>query len=284
MKLLLTTLLALIAFAANSLLARVALAEQAIDASSYTLIRLGSGALFLALFVAIKLRLNPIASFSRLSLSAGFALLAYALLFSFAYLELSTGTGALLLFGAVQLTLVLMHVITGNKLHRNQWVGLTAAIMGFVVLMLPNAQQPDLLAAMLMIVSGIAWAVFTMLGKKLAANDVSPVLSITHGFIIAAVLSLAALPLIDWTHAAKPSGVGYAIISGVLASGAGYVIWYQVLAKLSLLQAAVSQLMVPVIAFAMGVGLLDEQLAVQSVVASLVILTGIALVVTTKQK
>ncbi|MGL6258735.1 DMT family transporter [Vibrio sp. WXL103] len=280
MKLLITTFFALLAFAANSLLARMALAEQAIDAASFTTLRVAFGALFLFAFCLLKQKTNPIRRLNHYSAISGASLLAYALLFSFAYLELSTGTGALLLFGSVQISLVLAHCLGGNGLSKGQSIGIIIATLGFVVLMLPSAQQPDVIAAIYMLSSGVAWAIFTVIGKKLAGQGISPTQSVTQGFIVATGLSLFVMPLSLENLHVTVKGVLYALLSGSLASGAGYVLWYQALSKLSLLQASVSQLTVPVIALGLGILILGESLSLDALLASSLILVGVGLVVT----
>lgn len=280
MKLFFTTLFALLAFAANSLLARMALAEQAIDPSSFTTLRVAFGALFLVVFCLLQQKAKPFRRLTRYSVIAGVSLLAYALLFSFAYLELSTGTGALLLFGSVQISLVLAHCLGGNMLLRGQSIGIIIATLGFVVLMLPSAKQPDVTAAIYMLLSGVAWAIFTLIGKKLAGQGISATQSVTQGFTVATGLCLFLMPLMLGNLHVTTNGVLYAFLSGSLASGAGYVLWYQALSKLSLLHASVSQLAVPVIALGLGILFLGESLSLDALLASSLILIGIGLVVT----
>lgn len=266
---------AMFAFAANSILCRLALAEGSIDAGSFTLIRIFSGAITLVLLLLLK-RNNAKTSFPgfKFSLMAGSALFAYAILFSFAYIQLAAGTGALLLFGAVQLSLLVMHWWQGERFMRLAIIGIGCSVAGFVWLMLPSATRPDLFSAVLMMLSGVSWALFTALGKKVA----SPSSGITWGFISASAIGLFVTPWLVNDIALTTKGVLLAIASGTVASALGYILWYRVLKNLSLLQASISQLSVPVITLVIGSALLGESLSMHSVLTSSVILGGIALV------
>lgn len=266
---------AMFAFAANSILCRLALAEGSIDAGSFTLIRIFSGAITLALLLLLK-RNNAKASFPgfKFSLMAGFALFAYAVLFSFAYIQLAAGTGALLLFGAVQLSLLVLHWWQGERFQRLEIIGIACSLAGFVWLMLPSATRPDLLSALLIVFSGVSWALFTALGKKVD----SPSSGITWGFISASAISLFVAPWLISNVSLTVKGTLLAISSGAIASALGYILWYRVLKHLSLLQASISQLSVPVITLVIGSVLLGESLSMHSVLTSSVILGGIALV------
>ncbi len=266
---------AMFAFAANSILCRLALAEGSIDAGSFTLIRIFSGAITLALLLLLN-RSNAKASFPgfKFSLMAGFALFAYAVLFSFAYIQLAAGTGALLLFGAVQLSLLVLHWWQGERFQRLEIIGIACSLAGFVWLMLPSATRPDLLSALLMVFSGVSWALFTALGKKVA----SPSSGITWGFMSASAIGLLISPLLVSDINLTAQGILLAITSGAIASALGYILWYRVLKNLSLLQASISQLSVPVITLVIGSVLLGESLSMHSVLTSSVILGGIALV------
>lgn len=266
---------AMFAFAANSILCRLALEEGSIDAGSFTLIRLVSGAITLALLLLLN-RSGTKANFPgfKFSLMAGSTLFAYAILFSFAYVQLAAGTGALLLFGAVQLSLLVMHWWQGERFMRLEIIGIGCSVAGFVWLMLPSATRPDLFSAVLMMLSGVSWALFTALGKKVA----SPSSGITWGFISASAIGLFVTPWLVNDIALTTKGVLLAIASGTVASALGYILWYRVLKNLSLLQASISQLSVPVITLVIGSALLDESLSMHSVLTSSVILGGIALV------
>ncbi|NIY83748.1 DMT family transporter [Vibrio hepatarius] len=266
---------AMFAFAANSILCRLALAEGSIDAGSFTLIRIFSGAITLALILLLK-RNDTKARFPgfKFSLMAGSALFVYAILFSYAYIQLAAGTGALLLFGAVQLSLLILHWWQGERFKRLEVIGIGCSIAGFVWLMLPSATRPDLFSALLMIFSGVSWALFTALGKKVA----SPSSGITWGFMSASAIGLLISPLLVSDINLTAQGILLAITSGAIASALGYILWYRVLKNLSLLQASISQLSVPVITLVIGSVLLGESLSMHSVLTSSVILGGIALV------
>ncbi|MCG9580095.1 DMT family transporter [Vibrio tubiashii] len=271
---------ALIAFAANSFFCRLALANHAIDPGSFTWLRLVSGAATLLLIQSWRGQMSYRFFADKPSWWSGISLFGYAVCFSYAYTQLSTGTGALILFGMVQLTLVVFHVVSGNRLSAKEMLGIGVALSGFTVLMLPSAETPSLSAAALMLVSGVCWGVFTLLGRQ---NSVASV-SITQGFILASVLAFAASPLLVSIETITADGVLWALLSGVFASGFGYILWYQVVKHISVLQASVSQLAVPVIAFAAGSRGLGESITLTAVISSLLVLGGIALIFTARAK
>ncbi|MFV8410385.1 DMT family transporter [Vibrio owensii] len=270
----LLTAIAMLAFAANSLLCRLALAAGLIDAGSFTLIRLLSGAATLIVIMLLRGNWRSQIPTTRFSLFAGVALFGYAALFSFAYVKLAAGTGALLLFGAVQLTLLALYWWQGQRFKRLELIGIAVSLLGFAWLMLPSATRPDVWSALLMVLSGICWAGFTALGKQAP----TPSCGITWGFITASIFSLLLSPLLLASTHVTLQGVMLAVASGAIASGCGYVLWYQVMQKLTLLQAAVSQLSVPAIALVLGSALLSEPLTTHSIITSAIILGGIALV------
>ncbi len=270
----LLTAIAMLAFAANSLLCRLALAAGLIDAGSFTLIRLLSGAATLIVIMLLRGNWRSQIPTTRFSLFAGVALLGYAALFSFAYVKLAAGTGALLLFSAVQLTLLALYWWQGQRFKRLELIGIAVSLLGFAWLMLPSATRPDVWSALLMVLSGICWAGFTALGKQAP----TPSSGITWGFITASIFGLLLSPLLLESIHVTLQGVMLAVASGAIASGCGYVLWYQVMQKLTLLQAAVSQLSVPAIALVLGSALLSEPLTTHSIFTSAIILGGIALV------
>lgn len=270
----LLTAIAMLAFAANSLLCRLALAAGLIDAVSFTLIRLLSGAATLIAIMLLRGNWRSQIPTTRFSLFAGMALFGYAALFSFAYVKLAAGTGALLLFGAVQLTLLALYWWQGQRFKRLELIGIAVSLLGFAWLMLPSATRPDVWSALLMVLSGICWAGFTALGKQAP----TPSSGITWGFITASIFGLLLSPLLLESIHVTLQGVMLAVASGAIASGCGYVLWYQVMQKLTLLQAAVSQLSVPAIALALGSVMLSEPLTTHSIITSAIILGGIALV------
>lgn len=270
----LLTAIAMLAFAANSLLCRLALAAGLIDVGSFTLIRLLSGAVTLIAIMLLRGNWRSQIPTTRFSLFAGVALFGYAALFSFAYVKLAAGTGALLLFGAVQLTLLALYWWQGQRFKRLELIGIAVSLLGFAWLMLPSATRPDVWSALLMVLSGICWAGFTALGKQAP----TPSSGITWGFITASIFGLLLSPLLLGSIHVTLQGVMLAVASGAIASGCGYVLWYQVMQKLTLLQAAVSQLSVPAIALVLGSALLSEPLTTHSIITSVIILGGIALV------
>jgi drug/metabolite transporter (DMT)-like permease len=269
------TVLAMVAFAANSVLCRAALQDNAIDATSFTLLRLGSGALALALIATIRgARLRS----QKPVPGAMFMLFAYALCFAFAYIELSTATGALILFGAVQLTMILIGLIQGNRPSKIAWAGSVLAVLGLIYLLLPGVDTPSLIGALLMAAAGIAWGFYSLYGKQ--AGD--PVISTTWNFIGAFGLASAIYLIsnaLDVNLQLTSEGVILAILSGALASGVGYVIWYSALPQLSSITAASVQLSVPVIAAFGGTVFMSEAISARLVTASICVLGGIALVI-----
>jgi drug/metabolite transporter (DMT)-like permease len=271
---------ALIAFAANSFFCRLALANHAIDPGSFTWLRLVSGAVTLLLIQSWRGQMSYRFFTDKHSWWSGISLFGYAVCFSYAYTQLSTGAGALILFGMVQLTLVVFHVLSGNHLSAKEMLGIGVALSGFTVLMLPSAEAPNLSAAALMLVSGVCWGIFTLLGRQ---NSVASV-SITQGFMLASVLAFAASPLLVSIETITADGVLWALLSGVFASGFGYILWYQVVKHISVLQASVSQLAVPVIAFAAGSIGLGESITLTAAISSLLVLGGIALIFTARAK
>lgn len=271
---------ALIAFAANSFFCRFALANNAIDPGSFTWLRLVSGAVTLLVIQSLRGQMDYRFFKHSGNWWAGISLFGYAVCFSFAYTQLSTGTGALILFGMVQLTLVAFHVLSGNRLSFKEILGIFVSLAGFIILMLPSAEAPSLSAAALMLTAGVCWGGFTLLGRK---NSIASV-SITQGFILASALAFIATPLLVSVEAISLEGVMWALMSGVFASGFGYILWYQVIKSLSVLQTSVSQLAVPVIAFAAGSIGLGEPITLTAVISSLFVLGGIALIFTARTK
>ena len=269
------TVLAMIAFAANSLLCRAALKHTGIDAASFTSIRLVSGALML--WLLMRLRRGTHAGAGNWWSAA--TLFAYAAGFSFAYISLPAATGALLLFGAVQATMIGHGLWTGERLQRLQLVGLTLALAGLVGLLLPGLSAPPLTGSLLMLGAGIAWGIYSLRGK--GAGDPTQV---TAGNFLRVVPITAVLSLLMLDRVSPDlAGVAYAVASGALASGMGYAIWYTALPALKATHAAIVQLSVPVIAALGGIIFLSEPLSIRLVLASAAILGGIALVITEKQ-
>ena len=273
----LLTLLALVAFAANSVLCRWALGDNTVDASSFTIIRLLSGAVVLYAIVSASTDRAELAAAGSWLSSA--ALFIYALAFSFAYISLSTGTGALVLFGAVQLTIIVISLITGHRLYAIEWVGLVLAFCGFIFLSLPGVTAPSPIGFTLMTIAGIAWGVYTLQGR----GSNKPLLDTAANFIRTLPMVLALAAIMFSTQLSGPElssrGILLAVLSGAIASGLGYSIWYAALPSLSASQAAVVQLLVPVIAALGGVVFVGEAITVRLSVATVLILGGILVVI-----
>ncbi len=270
------TSLALIAFAANSLLCRAALAHTSIDAGSFTTVRLAAGAL--TLWLVVRMRGGAYAGNGNW-LSA-FALFAYAAGFSFAYINLPAATGALLLFGAVQATMIGYGIWVGERLSRLQMTGLLLAFGGLIGLLLPGLSAPPLFASTLMLCAGVSWGVYSLRGR--GAGDP---LKVTAGNFVRAVPFAGALSVLTLNNASPyNTGLWYAVSSGALASGVGYAIWYSALPALKSTNVATVQLSVPVIAASGGVAFLNEPITLRLVFASIAILGGIAVVILTGRR
>jgi drug/metabolite transporter (DMT)-like permease len=265
--------LALPAFAANSLLCRLALGEGSIDAASFTSLRLVSGALLLWAFASLSGRSAP--SPGQGGWVAAAMLFLYAACFSFAYLSLGVGTGALILFGAVQVTMIAGAHREGQSPNPLEWLGLVLALAGLVYLVSPGLGAPTPFGAALMALAGIAWGIYSLRGRGSRNPIGDTAASFARSVPLALVLSLGTLPGLH----TNPLGALLAVLSGALASGLGYVIWYAALAGLSATRAAAVQLAVPVLAAAGGVAFLDETPTMRLLVSSLAILGGIGIVV-----
>jgi drug/metabolite transporter (DMT)-like permease len=269
-RLLILTSLTMIAFAANSILCRLALDTTAIDPATFTLIRLVSGAVTLWLIVRVRTGSNVLAG----NWASAFSLFAYAAAFSFAYVSLSAGTGALLLFGAVQATMILYGLLRRERFTLLQTAGLLLALGGLVALLLPGATAPHWAGATLMAIAGIAWGAYSLLGRASTHPIETTAGNFLRAAVLGALLSAASLSLFAW----DARGALLAVLSGAVASGLGYAVWYTVLPALRATHAATVQLSVPVIAAIGGVLLLGERLSLRLVLCSVAILGGIALV------
>ncbi len=294
------TVIALLAFAANSLFCRMALAEGYIDAWGFTIIRLMSAAVCLGVIMtlhAYRLRSQAV-KYSNTDREAllndkgswlsSFSLVVYALCFSLAYVALDTGTGALILFSAVQLTMIGWGIYKKEQLSTLQWLAFFVAVAGFIYLMLPSVAAPSLLAATLMAVSGVAWGVYSIRGK----SCISPLRATGFNFF----RSLVAVPILlivgiylnntgvtnSHLESITTKGIVLACASGAIASGMGYSIWYTAMPLLKNTQAAIVQLCVPVLAALLGVVFLSEQLTVPFVVASAIILGAVLVFILNK--
>ena len=272
------TAFALIAFASNSVLNRLALGGNTIDAGSYIGIRLISGALTLWLINGISKRDFSLirtafigASFHRFL--PAFYLFAYGVAFSFAYRTLSSGMGAFILFGTVQTTMFSMAILRGERPHISEWLGLVVAFGGLVYLVLPGLSAPDPLGALLMIIAGVAWGFYTLKGRGVK----DPLETTALNFILSVPMILAVNVLNIRQMHFSTEGVAYAIVSGALTSGVGYVIWYAALKGLKTTQAALLQLLVPIIAAVGGIIFLSENITSRLIVAGLLIIMGVVL-------
>ena len=280
------TLVTMLCFAGNSVLCRLALRQTSIDAASFTAVRLISGALMLALLVLGRhhWRGQVITSASR---SSGFggnwmsalALFVYACAFSFSYNKLSTGTGALLLFGAVQATMILTGLWRGERLNARQVGGLLLALLGLVAILSPSLDAPPLGSALLMLASGVAWGVYSLRGRGVA----DPTGDTAGNFLRAALLSVLLSAALLAQQQLDTLGLLYALLSGAVTSGLGYAIWYTVVPRLTRTRAATVQLSVPVLAALAGALFVQEPITVGLLLTATAVLGGIALVVLNKR-
>ena len=264
------TATALIAFASNSILCRMALGREAIDAASFSTVRLAAGACCLALITAATGRDTWRTQGSWMSAAILFL---YAIPFSYAYGLLTAGTGALILFGAVQVTMMGAGLLAGERPHARQWAGLTLAIAGLVYLLLPGLSAPSPHGAALMAMAGVAWGIYSIRGRGAADPLAQNAGNFVRSLPMALIVSVAAL---RFRHV-ETSGAVLAAVSGAVTSALGYAVWYAALRGLTATRAALVQLLVPVITAAAGLFLLREPLSARLVVAAAVVIGGIAL-------
>jgi drug/metabolite transporter (DMT)-like permease len=267
---------AMVAFAANSVLCRLALGAGLIDAASFATVRTVAGAVILG----VILLLRPDKAEVKPDWRSILTLYLYMMFFAFAYLSLSAGTGALVLFGAVQLTMFIVALRSGEHFSPVSWAGLVLAIAGLVYLVSPGVTAPDPLGAGLMAVAGVAWGFYSLVGRS--AGD--PTEATAWNFIYAVPLVVVTSLVFIGDFQVSPAGAGYAVASGAIASGIGYVIWYAALRGLTATSAATVQLSVPVIAAIGGVILMSEEVTLRLVVASVATLGGVALVLTQRNR
>ena len=278
LKTIVFTVIALIAFAANSVLNRLALSDGSIDAPSFTIIRLLSGTIVLFLIISIK-NYNKTSSSSKGSWTSSLMLFTYAITFSIAYLTLNTATGALILFAAVQISMVLLSIFKGTRLQLVECIGMLGAFSGFVYLVYPDLGTPSVKGFVLMAIAGTAWGIYTLRGRgsKDALADTTYNFMRTIPFVVV-------LALLTFTNShISNQGILLAILSGAIASGIGYTIWYAALKYLSVTQAAVVQLSVPIIAAVGGVVFVSENITQRLMISIIFILGGILLVVLGKK-
>jgi drug/metabolite transporter (DMT)-like permease len=274
----LLTTLTMIAFASNSLLNRLALGQKTIDPTSYTTIRLISGAVMLILIARLQ-RKNGQERLRGSWISAALLFL-YAICFSFAYLSLSAGTGALILFGSVQVTMLLVALQGGERPQTLEWIGLGLALGGLVYLVFPGLAAPSLLGSTLMAMAGIAWGFYSIRGR----GSQNPLADTAGNFVYAVPMVLLTRLLAFRDIQLSTNGLIVATLSGALASGLGYVIWYAALRGLTTTRAAIVQLSVPVIAAWSGVLLLAETVSTRLLLAGVLVLGGIGLSVLSRGK
>lgn len=249
------------------------LGSEAIDASSFTVIRLLSGAV--TLFIILSIKGNSKGAPSKGSWTAGLMLFLYAITFSYAYLSVDTGTGALILFGSVQITMILLSLVSGTRLHLIEWSGVIIAFTGFIYLILPDITTPSVNGFVLMTVSGMSWGIYTLKGR----GSKNPLMDTTYNFLrtipLVALLALFTMQNMNYSF----EGIVLALISGAVTSGVGYTIWYIALGGLSSTQAAVLQLSVPVIAAIGGVVFVSEEITIRLIISATIVLSGILMVV-----
>lgn len=278
MKIVLYTAFALVTFAFNSILCRLALGSETIDAASFTTIRLVSGAITLLL---ISLGFSQTKEdLRRGNWLSAFFLFAYAICFSFAYLNLTTATGALILFGSVQLTMICLALIKGERPQILEWIGLFLAFGGLVYLVFPGLSAPPFFYSALMMLAGISWGFYTLRGR----GSKNPLADTTGNFIrTVPMISLAIIPFFSNIQLSN-KGIVLAVLSGAISSGIGYSVWYAVLKHHTATRAAILQLAVPAIAALGGVVFLSENISLRLILASSLILGGIGLAIIGKRK
>jgi len=271
LRLFLLTALTMLAFAANSILNRMALAGGMIGPAGFALVRVVSGAVTLAVLVWAQDR--RWADLTEVSWKSAGALALYVLGFSHAYMWLGTGIGALILFGGVQVTMFAGALLVGERPGRYRWAGAVMAFAGLVVLLAPSADTPSISGAVLMTVAAVGWGVYSLYGRRVKR----PLQATAANFLLVTPVALLAWVAVPDTVAITGAGVGLAILSGAVMSGLGYALWYSILPRLAVSSAAIAQLTVPVIATAGGLLLLAERPGPGFLVSSALVLGGVAL-------
>lgn len=273
MKIILYTSFALVAFAFNSILCRLALGTKVIDAPGFTVIRLVSGAMTLVLISSFFTKKE--AKTKGGNWLSAFFLFAYAICFSFAYINLTTATGALILFGCVQATMIISALASGERPKFLEWIGLCAALGGLVYLVFPGLSAPPLISSFLMAIAGISWGFYTLRGRQ----STNPLADTTGNFVRSIpLILLAVLPFLPNIYLTN-RGVLLAVLSGAIASGLGYSVWYAALKYHTATRAAILQLSVPALAAIGGIVFLSEIISVRLALATIFILGGIALAI-----
>jgi len=281
LRIILITFLSLLAFAANSLITRFALEETSIDETSFILLRLVSGALFLWLYLRFKSNNKAYKAGTWL---AALALFIYAVSFTYGYGLIAAGTGALLLFGSVQITMTIAAYRTGERLNAIQLIGFLLALCGLAILMLPGITAPSFIGAILMCISGVAWSIYTLEGRGAKNPEASTAGNFIKAAPMAIILWFSVYLSTNDTINLATNGIIYALISGIVTSAIGYIIWYSVLPELKATQAAIVQLSVPLLVTITGVILLNESISLRIILACIAILSGTILVLTFKHK
>jgi drug/metabolite transporter (DMT)-like permease len=274
--------LALIGFAANSLLTRLALRPRLIDATSFTMLRLSAGAVALLLLTRLR---RPAADLRQGSWTSALLLLGYVVPFSYAYLRMGAGMGALILFGTVQLTMIGWGLVRGERPRAGEWLGLAVAFSGLSTLTLPGNARPDPWSFLLMVLAGVAWGAYSLRGRR--SGDP---LAATAGNFLRSVPLASLLVLVVLTRSffgvlhAAPQGIALAIASGALASGVAYTFWYTALPGLTALRAALVQLTVPVLAALGASVLLDERPSARLIGSGSAVLGGVIVALLSRAK
>ncbi|WP_122047329.1 DMT family transporter [Vibrio atlanticus] len=294
MQTVMITFITLVAFAANSVLCRWALMDQTIDPLSFSIVRIISGALTLLILLTLSSHSKPREELvnndksvetklkSQFQFTSILSLLVYMFGFSSAYLELGAGLGALVLFVAVQFTMIAAHLFSGNRMSLLEWCGCLLSVSGLVYLLMPtdSTSSPDITSIILMALAGVGWGIYTLAGKKStnALQSTTANFAFSSLVILVLVSLLLVIPNVASQISITEQGLIYAILSGSVASGVGYSLWYYVVKKLDTVVASIAQLSVPVIATLGGVLLLSEPVTMQFIISSTVILLGISLV------
>jgi drug/metabolite transporter (DMT)-like permease len=274
MNVILLIALSVLAFAGNSVLTRLALAQSQISPGDFTAIRLVSGAVLLVLLCWRDMA-KSLPTFK--DATGILALFIYAITFTVAYVGMNAATGALVLFASVQVTLIIVARLKGTQLSLAEYTGVGLALAGLVWLLAPSATAPPLMSGLLMVTAGISWGFYTLDGR----SAVSPLQKTARNFVGAAILGF--IPLLFLDHGARsPEGIALAIASGAITSGLGYAIWYRVLPKISVAMAGASQLAVPIVAAAGGAALIGETISIRLVAASALVLLGIGITILAK--
>jgi len=278
MKIFLYTCFALVAFAFNSILCRLALGAESIDATSFTFVRLVSGAI--TLWIVYSFFGKKESAVKEGNWLSAFFLFAYAICFSLAYINLTAATGALILFGSVQLTMIGAALVKGERPNVLEWLGLIFAFCGLVYLIFPGLAAPPILSSVLMIFAGIAWGFYTLRGR----GSTNPLADTTGNFLRSVpMVVLVSVPFINQIHLSQ-KGILFAVLSGAIASGLGYSVWYAALKYHTAMRAAILQLSVPALAAIGGIVFLSEIISLRLWLASGLILGGIGLAICGRKK